>query len=237
MDNSYEKKYEPQGDPQEYFDRGAIGPYQSMIVNVRDQLDKSRQRNKIYLALLGLLIVAMVYVCMNANYKVYVVRVNEATGQIDPGVELKAREYEPRDAELKHFLIEFTKNIRTVPLDPVLLRNNWNTAQHFMTKEAAQKLNTLIQREGHIAKLGKATVQPDIKSVQLQPGTQRTFQVRWVEEDFNVAGNATGKVSNYVALYTIVVQPPEKETELMVNPLGIKIADLSYAKENEVIRE
>ena len=237
MDNSYEKKYEPKGDPQEYFDRGAIGPYQSMIVNVRDQLDKSQQRNKIYLCLLGLLIAAMVYISMTANYKVYVVRVNDTTGQIDTGVELKAREYEPRDAEMKHFLSEFTKNIRYIPLDPVLLRNNWNTAQHFMTKEAAQKLNTLIQHEGHIAKLGKFTVQPDIKSIQLQPGTQRTYQVRWVEEDYNVSGNTTGSASNYVALYTVVVQPPDREQELLVNPLGIKIADLSYAKETDIIRE
>lgn len=233
MDNGYEKKYEPEGSPQDYFDRGAIRPYQSMIVNVRDQLDKSQQRNKIYLGLLGLLIIAIVYITMTANYKVYVVRVNNVTGEIDSGVELKAKDYQPQEAEMKHFLAEFTKKVRMIPLDPVLLRSNWNTAQNFMTREAAQKLSVLVEREGHVTKLGKFTVTPNIKTIQLQPGTERTYQVRWTEEDFQISGQSSGQVTNYVALYTVVVQPPEKEEDLLVNPLGIRIADLSYARETE----
>ncbi|MBQ3365588.1 MAG: type IV secretion system protein [Acidaminococcaceae bacterium] len=237
MDNSYDKKYEPEGSPQDYFDRGAIGPYQSMIVNVRDQLDKSQQRNKIYLIIIIVLIVALVYICMTAKFKTYVVRVNDTTGEVSQGIELRAKEYSPKDAEMRHFLAEFTKKIRTVPLDPVLMRANWNTAQNFMTREAAQKLSVLVEREGHISKLGKFTVTPDIKTIQLQPGTERTYQVRWVEEDFAMSGQSSGQVSSYVALYTVVVQPPEKEEELLVNPLGIRIADLSYARETEVSKE
>ena len=61
--------------------------------------------------------------------------------------------------------------------------------------------------------------------------------MRWVEEDFQISGQSSGQSASYVALYTVVVQPPEKEEELLINPLGIRIADLSYARETEVSKE
>ncbi len=232
-----QEKYKPKGSSRRAFDKGAYGRYENDIFNLSYLKDVANRRNLLYLALIIVCVVCTVFVTMTANYRTYVVRVDNATGRVEAGGELKATNYKPQDAEIKHFLTQYVNEIRSVPLDPVLFKTNWNTAQHFMTQQAAQKLNIMMAKENPVAKLGKFTVQPSIKSIQLQPGSNRTYQVRWVEEEYSINGGVTGKRDNYVALFTIVIQPPTKEEELLINPLGIKIADLSYARENDATKE
>ena len=47
-------------------------------------------------------------------------------------------------------------------------------------------------------------------------------------------GVLNGRKKVYMGLFTIKIVPPEDEKELAINPLGILIADLSYAVETEV---
>ena len=114
------------------------------------------------------------------------------------------------------------RNTRTIPLEPVQYRANWENSKHFMTQEAAQKLNAMMEKEAPAAKLGHSTVQAEIKSIQLQPGTQSTYQVRWVEEEFSLSGGMSGQKASYVALFTVKIDPPTKESELLINLLGLK---------------
>lgn len=112
-----------------------------------------------------------------------------------------------------------------------LYKQNWQQAQQYLTTAAAQKLNGLIAHENQAAKLGQYTTSVKIRSVQMQPGSQRTYQVRWSEDTYSIGGTNTGKQDIYVALFTIGIEPPTNEAAFLVNPLGLKIADLNYAKE------
>lgn len=232
-----QQNFSPKGKARTPFDHDSTGRFSSELMNLAYLKDQAAGRNKYYLALIIVCVLCVVYVSLTANYRTYVVRVDNATGRVEAVGELKATNYQPRDAEIRHFLVQYVTQIRTIPLDPVLFKSNWNTAQHFMTKEAAQKLNTMIAKENPVSKLGKFTIQPQLKSIQLQPGSSRTFQVRWTEEEYSISGGTTGKKENYVALFTILIQPPTKEDELLINPLGIKIADLSYAREQDATKE
>ena len=102
-----------------------------------------------------------------------------------------------------------------------------------MTQEAANKLNAILQTDNPASKFGRATVQPTIRSIQAQPGSPSTYQVRWVEDEFALSGNATGVKTSYTALLSVVLDPPKKEEELLINPLGLKIKDLTITKEME----
>ena len=89
----------------------------------------------------------------------------------------------------------------------------------------------MVAKENPISKIQKKeTVHVQIKSINLQPGTQSTYQVRWSEDNFNQNGNLTKK-EDFIGLYTIQVIPPKKEDELAVNPLGLRIIDLNYSRE------
>jgi hypothetical protein len=39
--------------------------------------------------------------------------------------------------------------------------------------------------------------------------------------------------TSYTALLSVVLDPPKKEEELLINPLGLKIKDLTITKEME----
>ena len=228
-----ERKYKPVGRAMDIFDQKAIGKFQSDLYNLPYLRDQATKRNKIYLVIIIILIIALVYVCMTAKFKTYVVRVNDTTGEIYAGQELKAKPYEPKQAEIEYFLRQFIRDARTVPSDMVVLRKNWERASHYMTPQAAQKYNGLIAKEGRsINNLYGKMIEPTINTLVLQPGYDRTYQIRWVEESFT----SDSEISiSYSGLFTIVVEPPTKPAELAVNPLGLKISELTYQKENEKI--
>ena len=72
----------------------------------------------------------------------------------------------------------------------------------------------------------------DLRSIQLQPGSKGTYQVRWSEEEYSLSGSSTHRINNYVALFAVTVDPPTKEAELLINPLGLKIKDLTMSIES-----
>lgn len=226
-------KFFPKGQAREPFDKEASKTFQSDLYNLALDKDVAKKRNLLYLVLTIICVLSTIFVATTANYKTYVVRVDNTTGQVETGGQLKATNYTPKEAEIKHFLARFIADTRTIPLDPVQYKTNWNSAQHFLTQEAGQKMSELTKRDNPVARLGHITTQTQIRSIQLQPGSQSTYQVRWTEEEYSISGNATGKKSNYVALFSIAVDPPSKEEELLINPLGLKIRDMNYSKETE----
>lgn len=207
--------------------------YEYFFANSAYQRDSALWIAKGSILIIAICVVSNIYFVSNYSTKTYVVRVNDTTGAIDTTGPLKASNYEPKEAEIKHFLAQWILDTRNIPLDPVAFNNNMTTAQHFMTNEAATKYLSLIQNDNPAAKLGKFTVQPTIKSIQLQPGSKATYQVRWTEDTFSLTGNSTNKKVNYVALFSIGIDPPTKEEELMINPLGLKIRDLTLSIESE----
>lgn len=177
MNDVPEKKYPPVGRARDAFDKGeSPGIYQSMIEQSAFQRDKALKWEKFYWLIIFALIVAMVYTAMSANYLVYAVRVDNASGRIDQAQELKALSYEPRDLEIKNFLRQFLTDIRIIGRDPVVFRQNWDKAQYFLTPDAYRKLLGLVENEGFFEWIGNSTQQPDIKMVQEQPDLPNTFQ-------------------------------------------------------------
>ncbi len=216
-----------------HFDQSAEGGYQYVLEGKDAAKIRAEKRLNLCLGIIIICVLAVVYMSVTMKYKTYVVRVSEATGQVDVGGELKATNYKPHSMEIKHFLRQFIIDTRTVPADVVEYKNNWTEASHFLTSEAATKLNTFIKEDGQRSKLGRMTVSPKINSVQLQPNSKKVYQVRWSEESFGPGGDMTGKKVNYVALFAVGIDSSSKsEKELLVNPLGIKIADLSINKES-----
>ena len=226
-------KFFPKGEPTDVFDRKAAGTFQSDLYNLALDKDVAKKRNLLYLVLLIICVLSIIFIATTANYKTYVVRVDNATGQVETGGQLKATNYKPQEAEINTFLAQFIADTRTIPLDPVQYKNNWNRARHFMTQEAAQKINAIVSKDNPVGLLGRMTVQPQIRSIQLQPGSNSTYQVRWIEEEYAISGNTTGRKVSYVALFSVAIEPQSKEEELLINPLGLKIKDLAISKENE----
>ena len=161
----------PAGKGTDPLEKGPMKPFGNVLMNIDQDRRNAYWLMKACVVIIGIAVVSVVAIATTYNYKTYVVRVDNATGQVDTGGQLKSTNYSPQQAEIKHFLGQFILDTRTVPLDPVLFKNNIDRSQHFMTREASTKMASMLKSDNPRTKLGKMTFQPVIKSFQLQPGS------------------------------------------------------------------
>lgn len=221
----------PGGNPLKPYKNPPHAKFADNLAMQRFLIKKSEQRNLVYLIIIAICVVCTVLIATTFNYKTYVVRVDNATGRVEVGGQLKATNYSPREAEIQHFLVQFLTNVRSVPLDPVMFKQNWNDAGYFMTENAEKKLVAFTQGDNPAKKLGKVTVQPKISSIQQYPGVKNTYQIRWVEQEYSMDGSMSNRMTQYSGLFLIEIDPPTKEKDILINPLGLKIADLTITAE------
>ena len=181
-------------------------------------------------------VVGIVYLAMQGELVPYVVERDMQTGQAVAVGRAVQKEYIPQEAENRYFLAKFIEYTRTIPLDPVLYRRNWNNAMAFLTPPAADKINRLVAEEGQAAQIGRRTVLPRIIAIQLMAGTKDVYQIRWVEENFIIQG--VGEEVNVVMSGTFSVEyaRPKTEGDLLINPLGVRIRDFSWVSESVIHR-
>ncbi|WP_439888278.1 conjugal transfer protein TrbF [Pseudomonas sp. MBLB4123] len=155
----------------------------------------------------------------------YVVEVDQL-GQVR-AVGEAASPYQPQDAQIAHHLARFIERVRSLSIDPVVVRQNWLEAYHFTTDRGAATLNDYARAHDPFARVGEESVTVEVTSV--VRASDSSFQVRWVERRF-VNGAAAG-LERWTALIALVLQPPRTEEKLRRNPLGIYVNGLSWSRE------
>lgn len=132
--------------------------------------------------------------------------------------------YEPTEAQIGHALAGWVRDVRSKSIDPIVIRQNWLRAYDLLTPGAASFLNAWAQSHDPFAEVGREVVNVEILNVVRRSG--RTFDLQWRETRF-VNGQAAG-TERWRALITTTLQPPRTEAELLRNPLGLKIEDVSW---------
>ena len=134
--------------------------------------------------------------------------------------------YQPSQAEKAYFLTDFIKLVRTVPLDPVVAKNNWLHAYDFLSQRGADQLNHYWQAHHPTELLGKETVTVTINSVNAM--SPHSFNIDWTETAVDLAGHVIHKKA-YSGVLTIALSPPKTEKKLLTNPLGLYITDINFS--------
>lgn len=132
--------------------------------------------------------------------------------------------YEPTEAQVGHALAGWVRDVRSKSTDPIVIRQNWLRAYDLLTPKAAAFLNGWAQAHDPFAEVGREAVNVEILNVVRR--TERTFDLQWRETRF-VNGQSVG-VQRWRALITTGTRPPRTEAELMKNPLGLTIEDISW---------
>ena len=133
--------------------------------------------------------------------------------------------YNPSDAQISWFLARFITNIRSLSIDPVLVRQNWLDAYDFATDRAAVFLNAQAQAYDPFAGVGERSVTVSVTSVVRASPT--SFQVKWMEQTYQ-RGTLTG-TANWTAILSIQQKTPRREDVLRKNPLGLYINELAWS--------
>ena len=138
-----------------------------------------------------------------------------------------AEAYVPTDAQIANHLSRFITNVRSLPLDPIVVRQNWLEAYDYATDRGATVLNEYARANDPFGRVGRQSVAVEIVSVvRASPGS---FQVRWIERRYE--NGALAATDRWTAILSIVLQPPRNEAQLRKNPLGIYVNGLSWSRE------
>jgi type IV secretion system protein TrbF len=155
----------------------------------------------------------------------YVVEIDTLgqTRAIGPAIEA----YEPTDAQIAHHLARFVENVRSLSIDPIIVRQNWLRAYDYATNQVANTLNEYAKENDPFSKVGKRTVTVEVTSVVRSSGD--SFDVRWREQAYE--NGALAETTRYSAVLSIVLQRPRTEAALRKNPLGIYIHALNWSRD------
>lgn len=135
--------------------------------------------------------------------------------------------YEPNSAQISYALATWIDQVRSKSTDPVVIRENWLGAYDLATNKAAVFLNDWAKSHDPFAEVGREAVSVEVLNVVRR--TERSFDIQWKETRF--VGGQQASQERWRALITIKLQPPKTETELMKNPLGIRIEDVSWTRD------
>jgi type IV secretion system protein VirB5 len=135
--------------------------------------------------------------------------------------------YKPTDPQIAWHLSRFIEEVRSIPADPVVVRQNWLRAYDYTTDKGAIALNDYARANDPFSKVGRTQVAVDVSSV--IRASPASFRVAWVErryEDGNLAAT-----ERWTAILTVVLQPPRTTDELRKNPLGVFVHAVNWSKE------
>ena len=135
--------------------------------------------------------------------------------------------YQPSDPQIAFHLARFIEQVRSVPSDPIVLRQAWLRAYDFTTDRGALALNDYARGNDPFALVGKVQIATDVSSViRASPGS---FRVAWTERRYQ--DGSLVETSRWSAILTVVVQSPRTPDDLRKNPLGIFVDALNWSKE------
>lgn len=138
--------------------------------------------------------------------------------------------YKPTDPQIAWHLGRFISAVRSVSLDPVLMRRDWLEAYDFVTRRGAQVLGEYARNAQPFARPGDHTVSVQVTSVVRASDT--SFQVKWTETAYE-RGSQAGS-ARWTAILTIVTKMPASANLLRKNPLGIYVDAIDWSREWEV---
>ena len=168
---------------------------------------------------------ALVWQSMQSRVVPYVVEVDRL-GEAR-AVTPAASDYRPTDPQIAWHLAKFIGNVRSISLDPVLMRQNWLSAYDFVTGRGARFLDEYARSAQPFRKVGDRTVSVQVTSV--VRASERSFQVDWTETAYE-RGSPAG-TSRWTAILSVEVKPPKTADELRKNPLGLRIDGIDWSRE------
>jgi type IV secretion system protein VirB5 len=177
------------------------------------------------LVLAGSFASALVWQSMRGSVVPWVVQVDKLgeAQAIAPAV----ADYRPNDPQIAWHLARFIEQVRSIPVDPVLIRQNWLRAYDYTTDRGAISLNDYARLNDPFVKVGKLQIAIEVSSV--IRASPDSFRVAWVERRYE--NGSLASTERWTAILTIALQQPRDAERLKTNPLGIYVNAISWSKE------
>ena len=136
-------------------------------------------------------------------------------------------DYQPNDPQIAFYLARFIEQVRSIPADAIIVRQNWLRAYDFTTQAGALALSDYARANDPFAKVGKQQVAVEVSSV--IRASPSSFRIAWIERRYQ--DGALASTERWSAILTVTVQPPRDADTLRKNPLGIYVNAINWSKE------
>jgi len=207
-------------------------PYQRAAQVWDDRIGSARVQAKnwrltalVALGLCAALSAAYVWRSTQSMVTPYVIEL-DSSGEVRT-VSATVANYEPTDAQIAYQLAGFIKNVRSVSIDPIVVRENWLEAYNYTTDKASLTLNDYARDNDPFSDVGKRSVSIDIASI--VRSSNDSFDVRWRETTF--LSGVRQRQDTYTAVLSIIIDPPRDEATLHRNPLGVYVHGINWSRD------
>ena len=136
-------------------------------------------------------------------------------------------DFRPTDPQVAWHLGRFIEQVRSIPADPIIVRQNWLRAYEWTTDRGAAALNDYARANDPFTKVGKQQVAVEVSSV--IRASPDSFRVAWTGRHYESGQLST--TERWTAILTIAIQPPRDTERLRANPLGIYVNAISWSRE------
>lgn len=142
-------------------------------------------------------------------------------------IEPAERDYRPTDPQIAWHLARFITDVRSISLDPVLMRRNWLSAYDFATARGARFLSDYARSANPFSQAGIKAISVEVTSV--VRASDRSFQVKWTEREFDRGSLA--RTTRWTAILSVMIRPPASADWLRKNPLGLYVDGIDWSEE------
>ena len=135
--------------------------------------------------------------------------------------------YQPTDQQIAFHLARFIEDVRGLPADGIVLRQDWLRAYDFTTDRGAAALNDFARTNDPFANLGKLQISVEVSSVIRASPT--SFRVAWIQRVYE--NGSLSSTERWTAILTVVIDTPRDADRLRKNPLGVYVNAINWSKE------
>lgn len=135
--------------------------------------------------------------------------------------------YQPTDPQIAFHLARFIEDVRGLPTDGIVLRQDWLRAYDFTTDRGAAALNDYARTNDPFANLGKLQISVEVTSVIRASPT--SFRVAWSQRSYE--NGSLSATERWTAILTVVIDTPRDADRLRKNPLGVYVNAVNWSKE------
>ena len=135
--------------------------------------------------------------------------------------------YQPTDPQIAFHLARFIEDVRGLPADGIVLRQDWLRAYDFTTDRGAAALNGYARTNDPFANLGKLQISVEVTSV--IRASPASFRVAWIQRSYE--NGSLSATERWTAILTVVIDTPRDADRLRKNPLGVYVNAINWSKE------
>jgi type IV secretory pathway TrbF-like protein/sugar phosphate permease len=131
------------------------------------------------------------------------------------------------DAQIAYFLSRFIKNVRSLPLDPIVVSRNWQDAFAYLTDDGARTLKDPIGYEPQFRSIGKRAI--SVELIHVVRASDDSFEISWKEHSYESGIRVNSE--QFTGRVFLILGSPDAAGSLSRNPIGLYINRIDWSRD------